>query len=80
MRLSEGAVISLMTLPLTKDYIEILKEKNEKHVKVIKDKFDYPAYFIDGEKEMVEQHRKTYLELLENSNPRLAKLIKEIVL
>jgi hypothetical protein len=78
MMLSEGAVINLMTLPLTKDYIDILRTKDEKYIGAIKEKFDY-AYTIDGEREMVENRRKTYLELLDNSNPRLAKLIKEIV-
>jgi hypothetical protein len=78
MMLSEGAVINLMTLPLTKDYIDLLKIKEEKCIEAIKEKFNY-AYTIDGEKEMAENRRKAYLELLDNSNPRLAKLIKEIV-
>jgi hypothetical protein len=79
MMLSEGAIINLMTLPLTKDYIDILRTKDEKYIGAIKEKFDY-AYTIDGEREMVENRRKAYLELLDNSNPRLAKLIKEIVI
>lgn len=82
MMLAEGTVLNLMRLPLSKDYIKPLIDKDEKYINAIKTKFNYPDHdylLMDGEEEMLEKQKKTYIKLLENSNPRLAKLIKEII-
>lgn len=86
MHLAEGSILSLMRLPLTKDYIDILSKKDETYTKLlnaVKDKFN-PNLYLDFKDDKdfensVEKLKHTYIKLLENSNPRLAKLIKELV-
>ena len=82
MMTAKGAIFSLMNAPLTRDFIKPLTDKDKKYIDAIKDRFSSLNgfdYYEQSGKDSMKEHKETYIELLENSNPRLAKLMKEII-